>query len=275
MKTRFSPLAALAFATVALSLAAPGSAEASCESKHRVNVNSMDGCAPGWWKNYLVDTKGGVDYKCYDTLGKLKVKIDIKSASDANLYFSGNGHKRYGKRTGSTRKQSCCHDYGPCRPAEMVPDVNGEVRAARIGEWYVTSEQRAYVGTCRAAGEYCETGDNASKVWYCKRAWPARIRDECGSKGCGNHWCDVEDCQWHWDRSPASESCELFAIEYSDSNPNRCEVVADCPTGDGDDTQHSRGNWSIYDTIKLTNCSGSLSKDATCGGTVETDSATN
>ena len=262
MKIRYS---VLTIALAALTLLAAGPAEASCGKSKRVSIFDV-GCITGWWKNSSISTHGAVQQSCHGILGTVKIKVDFKGLYDSTIWLNNNSERTYAD-VGKTRSLSCCHDYGPCDKREVEPTAQGKnIRAARIGDYYGTKNTWKYVGTCTAAGKLCETGDNASKLYYCKKTWPKRIKDWCGWKSCGDHYCDVGDCKWSWGRSDASEHCTAEDGGIAYAGHHGCTISAQCKTDpDGDATVRATAEAKVWDVNDLVNCAGTLQdKDAEC-----------
>ena len=92
---------------------------------------------------------------------------------------------------------------------------------------------------------------------------------------CGDHYCGVGDCQWHFERSSAYSTCQgedgatepTYTISASDGSSQTCKVSASCSY------RHDNGNdygrpWrtkttvtageAVWDLGELVNCHGTL-----------------
>ena len=87
----------------------------------------------------------------------------------------------------------------------------------------------AKVNTCSLADEFCKDGNNNTETWYCRKTWPARLASIC-AYNCKDHYCTVGDCNWHWERSDADDSCIVDTMTYDGTNLSKpeCTVTAVC-----------------------------------------------
>ena len=53
--------------------------------------------------------------------------------------------------------------------------------------------------------------------------------DACPDYDCNDHYCTVADCRWHWNQSPASDTCTALTTDfrYSGTEP-QCALTVQC-----------------------------------------------
>ena len=72
----------------------------------------------------------------------------------------------------------------------------------------------------------------------------------------GDRYCDTEDCKWHFDRSPAAETCTDRTATVTGSA--QCNLTATCE-GQAEATMLTVGVWDADDVV---NCGGVLTLDS-------------
>lgn len=238
---------------IAVAATAADPVHASCESKYRVHEDDTP-CFEGEWDNteWNTKTQGAVHNLCAGRyIPKMKVKIDLRNRSDINIYLTQDKWaKGYGKMSGYTRGQYCCHDYGPCWKNEVKgPDITWRV----IGDRSDTGEVR--IDTCREADEFCEDDKMNTKTWFCKKK--SLYEEYCGVRNCGDRYCDVGDCKWAFSQSQAAEHCRL-GLAWWKNGEKHCKFHAFCLPANLMGERHGVYHKKPWDINDLVNCDGRL-----------------
>ena len=159
----------------------------------------------------------------------------------------------------------------------MVTNTNGTINAG----WQDVSTHQLRYDFCQANPNniYC-TNDPSGDAHTEPGTVAVCGTDSTLACNCGDHFCTVGDCNWHWEQSPAVDTCAdaswnnansyTMTISATDGSSQTCNMTVDCMTGGvRDDGVHaewadgltwSASPWNIDD---LRNCEGTL-EDGSC-----------
>ena len=128
-----------------------------------------------------------------------------------------------------------------------------------------------------SCGEISGSTSISAKVWDAVDLHACRsgLRvGACSDYGCGDRYCTVGDCQWHWDRSRAATTCiaASMSLSHSSSSTPNCSFTGGCK-GPDPFAGHNRPimywhrdyTFPVWDVDDLLNCNGVAEvDDGTC-----------
>ena len=282
MKTCLKLLTTVTAALVALALSS-GQAYAdtawqvpeACGEQHRVQHSDAT-ClradwnnSPGTWSGYPLGHKHCVQNQC-SSYGMLYAGIDIKDEFDIKYKLVSGTRECNTHTSGKVRDIDCCINHGDqlCYKNQVEKNSSGQIRQAQVsssGTVYVDRD----VSTHEKRWEFCK--DNAGDI-YCE------VDPEGDANtnpyNCGDHYCTIADCTWHFEQSEAHDECRTewsgysMSISATDGTSERCTVEVACETGawtepDGNNTArmiHKDNDFSdaVWNFDDLVNCEGAL-----------------
>ena len=278
MRIRFV-IAAMAALLLAPVIAKPGAAndgdfvESACSNSVRVS-HSFATCLHGWYSNNYNWSPPGykhtVENKCPE-YGTVIASVDVQGGSDWKWTLT-NGDKETDYRLGKTNAITCCADKSDlCYRSEVERIGSYIMKYAGSGTTYTYVN----VDTHEKRYQFCQS--NPDNI-YCEVDPEGDANRASLPFNCGNHYCNVGDCEWNWNRSSASETCNLgfadssMSISAEDGSSRTCTVVVKCQAYinwiDPDDSSRG-GHWvygwndfsaQTWQMDELHNCSGTLQR---------------
>ena len=278
MNLKLLMVAAAAFVTLAL---AAGQVVANqkwdvnsgCGSGHRIS-HSQASCLNAGWNNspgFWSGNPGGCDYwltgKCA-SYGLVYANVDLKDRLDHKWKLTNNSRNSNSGAMiiGKVRDIACCINHGDqlCYKNQIEKTSSGQIRHVTVtGSGY--SSTMVNVSSHAKRYKFCQ--ENPDYI-YCE-VNPDGDAFTAPSYNCGDHYCTVGDCTWHFEQSSAHDSCRTssqygysMSISAEDGTSQRCTVNVQCNTGQVVDSHaiHRANSFSaqVWDFDDLHNCSGDL-----------------
>ena len=223
--------------------------------------------SPGFWSGYPGGSSYSVSSSCY-SWGKVIAHLDYKNRADYHVHLPNYGSYGSKHSTAKIRNISCCMNTSALCYKKEVEAVNGKIyrwtgTGTTMVEHDVSTRIKRYEH-CQAFpwSIYCAvnpSGDALTRVEY----------------NCGDHYCNVGDCKWHYMQSPASKkdgylyNCALvepalqMSIDANDGTSQKCTISVSCNTkrverGRGYVWKDNTLTAQVWDIVKLRNCGGTL-----------------
>ena len=220
-------------------------------------------------------TKAGND--CAD-LANIVVRVERGSAGGA-LACVGSANYTLYTSTPSSGVACCFEGAGDlCWRNQVVADAGGSIEQAVL-DGSTLSRTKVDVSTHSARYDFCR--DNPDDV-YCEvnPAGDAMLDpqgDGCGTGNqlacnCGDRFCNVGDCNWHYEQSAAAETCRdrhhhddtqyRMSISAIDGSSQTCTLTVACQSHRDDGDRWVYETTTVSDEVwlfdDLNNCSGAL-----------------
>ena len=248
----------LAIAFVALLFLAPlvsGQAFASCTVE--VPHHSVT-CLHGWWDNTPPASTGvpigstfGAQNYC-SSYGTVVAKVNINNESDKEWTLTSSSKRRGRSTWNNVSGIYCClPESDLCYKQEVEASDNGNIKYYDPTNHSITMKS---VSTHEERYKFCQDYPDAI---YCDVDPEG---DAHTSLNCGNHACKLRDCNWHWNRSSASDTCDLRDMTFDGSNyySPKCTVTARCTKINGSLARKRSMTEEMWDIDDIENCDGVL-----------------
>lgn len=242
--------------------------DSACGQGHRISHTDAK-CLNGGWNNnpgFWSGNAGGADYwlqsYCYG-YGLVYASVDVTDTHDRKFKLSTGSVESEGLYSpADVRDIACCINHGDqlCHKDQVEKNSSGQIRHVTVtGSSYSTTW--VDVSTQRKRYEFCTEYPD---YIYCD------VNPEGDAKrnpyNCGDHYCTVGDCNWHWEQSSAHDSCSpiyTMSISAEDGTSQRCSLTVLCApaAADASGTMTYKANefrsqvWNLDD---LHNCNGTL-----------------
>ena len=242
--------------------------------------------------------------------GNIEAHVDVPNEGDTHIHAHGSSKAYGGSTTSKPRSIKCCINTSDlCWKDQVEAHTSGEhAGKVRIIQLYSSGWAVGYadVSTHEARYTLCNSDTWTDGTIYCEEdpegdayTFPASfqpdpatasksiLRDRpCGGTGeprctCSSHICDRFDCQWHFDQSPASNTCGRYGgngaagFTHSERSMWNCGVDVRCRVGVrgyiGIYEENATFDGGMWELTSLNNCGGVLQRED-CG---ETYSAAN
>ena len=198
-------------------------------------------CLHGWWDNTPPASTGvpggstwGMQNRCGDW-GTVFGWVE-KQGTDYGYRMPDWGKKRGYAWFHDVRNIKCCPEKGELCHKSQVKALSGKIKI-----WDDSSNEyvRVDVSTTEKRQHFCSQWKYRTGV-YCRNDLSGDAMD-ARAYNCGNHYCNADDCQWHFEESSAYETCQgedgetapTYSISATDGSGQTCTVTAQCKDVDG------------------------------------------
>lgn len=203
--------------------------EASCGNSVRI-YHSVATCLSAEYSNDYNWIKLGYTYRVQNECsqyGMVAAKVDVKDSPDVDWTLNSSD-KQGGTVLGKIDYIACCADKSELCYKNEVEQVGGYILLyAGQGTSYISHN----VSTEQQRQAFCANYPNAI---YCE------VNPEGDAiplpYNCGDHYCNVGDCEWNFRKSQASETCPTNFTNYDmsisaiDGSSRQCTIAVPCQT---------------------------------------------
>ena len=248
--------------------------DSACGSGHRISHSSASCLSAGWdnspdfWSGSAGGSTYWVQSHC-STYGLVYASVDVQNRQDHKVKLSNGNQYNGSLAVNDIRAIACCINHGDqlCYKWQVEKNGANEIR-------HVTVTGSGYSSTM------VDVSTHKKRYNFCKGN-PDYIYCEINPEGdaftppynCGDHYCTVGDCTWHWNRSTADDTChERFnpysmSISAEDGTSQTCTIQVKCEShiepaisGGGGYMIYELNELSapVWDFDNLANCSGTL-----------------
>ena len=246
----------------------------ACGSGHRISHQNASCLSAGWdnspgfWSGVAGGSTYWVQSKC-STYGLVYASVDSPGALDDKWKLSNGNKEDSVFLTSNVASIDCCINHGDqlCYKWQVEKNGANKIRHVTVtGSGY--SSRMVNVSTHKQRYNFCKSNPD---YIYCE------INPEgdafTSPYNCGDHYCTVGDCTWHWNRSTADDTChERFnpysmSISAEDGTSQTCTIQVKCEShiepaisGGGGYMIYELNELSapVWDFDNLANCSGTL-----------------
>ena len=247
-------------------------------------------CLHGWWDNSPPASTGvalgstwGVHSQCGDwgtVYGRVRTATQSVGGYEYGYLLEDSDKKRGNARFSDVLNIKCCPEKGELCHKSQVRALNGKIKI-----WDDSSNEyvRVDVSTREKRQEFCRQYRDGV---YCRNNLSGDAISG-NPYNCGNHYCTVDDCEWHYEQSrPSTHSPGCadadsgfdddrqdyeMTISATDGSSQTCTLRTHCLSGNEEymggsrhtyaDAEISTDVWNMDDLI---NCSGTLQVGGSC-----------
>ena len=224
----------------------------NCENSHRLPLNQVD-CLHAWWDNTpppSTGVSGGSTYGAQSFCsgyGDVVTKIDIRHAPDRTITLSNSSKWKGSSAVSDVNTITCCADKSDLCLKTQVEHDDGFI---------------AYYDVSDAAFESVDVRTHEKRYNFCQEHSDA-IYCEIDPENdanipliCGNRDCTLGDCNWHWDRSDAADTCRVIDMTFDGSNLRlpKCTVSTLCENADQTRGRNSTITVNVWQVDDLQEC---------------------
>ena len=248
----------------------------ACGDRFRISNSNATCMSSGWsWFGYAPYWATWAENHCA-SYGSIVAHVDVPNEGDTHIHADSAGRTTEGYTTSEPRNISCCIGLSDLCWKDQVEKITSGSNAGTVRVYRVVNGQRLQsnedVSTHQARYDLCARWPD---YIYCEVdpegdafTDPATLtlRDRpCGTTdtlacNCGDHFCDEQDCEWHWEQSSASQSCWNFtgsiSMPANDGTNATCTIQSTCVGGGRAHIGTYTGH--VANFRNLHNCSGTL-----------------
>ena len=216
-------------------------------------------CLHGWWDNTPPVSTGvvggstwGMQNRCGDwgsVYGRVKVEYNTWDYRERGYLMENWDKKRGYSLNVDVHDIKCCPEKGELCHKSQVRALSGKIKI-----WDDSSNEyvRVDVSTREKRRHFCRQGENRSGV-YCRNDLSGDAMDG-HAYNCGDHYCTVDDCEWHFEQSDAYKTCQgyngnqapTYTISATDGSSQTCTVAARCVYSDVENSRTGAYNWGQH-----------------------------
>ena len=284
--------------------------DGACDSWARITTASAT-CMSSDWSHMGIPPYWETWAKNHcSSYGNIEAHVDVPNEGDTHIHAHGSSKAYGGSTTSKPRSIKCCINTSDlCWKDQVEAHTSGEhAGKVRIIQLYSSGWGVSYADVSSHEARYtlCNSDTWTDGTIYCEEdpdgdahIFPASFQPDpatasmsilrarpCGGEGepgctCSSHICDRFDCEWHFDQSPASNTCGRYGgnggagFTHSERSMWSCGVDVRCRVGVrgyiGIYEENATFDGAMWELTSLNNCGGVLQR-ADCG---ETYSAAN